>query len=231
MPRLAAPPLPVPSHNLLRFLRSQTDGLLSFDAASATTCRTSRVVPSAHGPLGPRALTCKAKTLALPPGRRSFCTSNLRPQRTEGDGSRNFIFDMNKILPRVFRRQRGSTSRGTQEGQYPDEDRPNAYPRATKPTWQEKLGWGGVKSLGSDMGGPGSSDDCGPDNNFTFGSRRAQLMRAPMDPRLRCTEVDENGEVILVDGEYKKSELIAKVCRTCAHSICFMATTRRLTLR
>ncbi|EHA46242.1 magnesium ion transporter [Pyricularia oryzae] len=210
MPRLAAPPLPVPSHNLLRFLRSQTDGLLSFDAASATTCRTSRVVPSAHGPLGPRALTCKAKTLALPPGRRSFCTSNLRPQRTEGDGSRNFIFDMNKILPRVFRRQRGSTSRGTQEGQYPDEDRPNAYPRATKPTWQEKLGWGGVKSLGSDMGGPGSSDDCGPDNNFTFGSRRAQLMRAPMDPRLRCTEVDENGEVILVDGEYKKSELIAK---------------------
>lgn len=29
---------------------------------------------------------------------------------------------------------------------------------------------------------------------------------------LRCTEVNENGDVTLVNGEFKKSELIAKVC-------------------
>ena len=29
--------------------------------------------------------------------------------------------------------------------------------------------------------------------------------------KLRCTEFDENGNVTVVDGEFKKSELIAKV--------------------
>lgn len=43
-----------------------------------------------------------------------------------------------------------------------------------------------------------------------FNSRRLQSAKAALEPRLRCTEVDENGEVILVDGEFKKSELIAK---------------------
>ena len=38
-----------------------------------------------------------------------------------------------------------------------------------------------------------------------------QLAKAATEPRLRCTEVDENGEVILMDGEFKKTELIAKV--------------------
>lgn len=37
------------------------------------------------------------------------------------------------------------------------------------------------------------------------------MAKAAMDPRLRCTEVDENGNVVMVDGELKKSELIAKV--------------------
>lgn len=42
--------------------------------------------------------------------------------------------------------------------------------------------------------------------------------KAALEPRLRCTEVDENGEVILVDGEFKKSELIAKVCCSISRS-------------
>lgn len=40
--------------------------------------------------------------------------------------------------------------------------------------------------------------------------RRSLTAKAALDPRLRCTEVDGNGEVIMVDGELKKSELIAK---------------------
>lgn len=40
--------------------------------------------------------------------------------------------------------------------------------------------------------------------------RRFQLTKTAAEPRLRCTEVDENGEVILTDGEFKKTELIAK---------------------
>jgi hypothetical protein len=32
-----------------------------------------------------------------------------------------------------------------------------------------------------------------------------------LEPRLRCTEMDENGNFTAVDGEFKKTELIAKV--------------------
>ena len=34
------------------------------------------------------------------------------------------------------------------------------------------------------------------------------------EPKLKCTELDENGNVVLVSSEFKKSELIAKVCYT-----------------
>jgi hypothetical protein len=35
--------------------------------------------------------------------------------------------------------------------------------------------------------------------------------KVPNELKLRCTEFDENGNVTLVNGEFKKSELIAKV--------------------
>lgn len=41
--------------------------------------------------------------------------------------------------------------------------------------------------------------------------RRTPAAKAALEPRLRCTEVDENGRVILMDGEFRKTELIAKV--------------------
>jgi magnesium transporter len=37
-------------------------------------------------------------------------------------------------------------------------------------------------------------------------------LKATNDLKLRCTEFDENGNVVVVDGEFKKQELIAKVC-------------------
>ena len=36
-------------------------------------------------------------------------------------------------------------------------------------------------------------------------------MKMGNELRLRCTEFDENGNVTLVNGEFRKSELIAKV--------------------
>jgi magnesium transporter len=51
----------------------------------------------------------------------------------------------------------------------------------------------------------------GPGPDSIFSPSRTQTAKAALEPRLRCTEVDENGEVIMVDGEFKKSELIAKV--------------------
>lgn len=39
-------------------------------------------------------------------------------------------------------------------------------------------------------------------------------MRPINEPRIRCTEFDENGNITLVNSEFRKSELIAKVCLT-----------------
>lgn len=51
----------------------------------------------------------------------------------------------------------------------------------------------------------------GADGSSMFNNRRQLSQKAALEPMLRCTEVDENGNVILVDGEFKKSELIARV--------------------
>lgn len=37
------------------------------------------------------------------------------------------------------------------------------------------------------------------------------MTRAANELKMRCTELDEHGNVTLVSGEFKKSELIAKV--------------------
>lgn len=43
-------------------------------------------------------------------------------------------------------------------------------------------------------------------------------LKAANEPRLRCTEFDERGNVQLMNGEFKKSELIAKVRNTTLHN-------------
>ena len=40
---------------------------------------------------------------------------------------------------------------------------------------------------------------------------RSKVAKASNEMKLRCTELDENGKVTVVNGEFKKSELIAKV--------------------
>jgi len=48
-------------------------------------------------------------------------------------------------------------------------------------------------------------------DNEMFGHGRSGLSKAVNEPRLRCTELDENGNVVLASGEFKKTELIARV--------------------
>ncbi|EMD69046.1 hypothetical protein COCSADRAFT_76438 [Bipolaris sorokiniana ND90Pr] len=43
-----------------------------------------------------------------------------------------------------------------------------------------------------------------------FGSSLGRIMRPTNELKMRCTELDEHGNVTLVSGEFKKSELIAK---------------------
>lgn len=89
---------------------------------------------------------------------------------------------------------------------------PGPQPKPCRPGWQEWL-WGPKKRR---PGRPLEPDDLPEvdrdgNNNSMFNTRRQLSKKAASEPRLRCTEVDENGNVILVDSEFKKSELIARV--------------------
>lgn len=53
-------------------------------------------------------------------------------------------------------------------------------------------------------------EDGTEENLFNLG--RSLAAKASNELRLRCTEFDGNGNVTLVNGEFRKSELIAKVC-------------------
>ncbi|KAJ2890621.1 inner membrane magnesium transporter MRS2 [Zalerion maritima] len=73
-----------------------------------------------------------------------------------------------------------------------------------KLTWKQRLFGGYYPSSPEDPEDPDS------DEYSVFNTRRTLTAKAALEPRLRCTEVDDSGHVILVDGEFKKSELIAK---------------------
>lgn len=49
-----------------------------------------------------------------------------------------------------------------------------------------------------------------------FNLGRGLAAKASNELRLRCTEFDKSGNVTLVNGEFRKSELIAKVSRFCS---------------
>jgi magnesium transporter len=55
---------------------------------------------------------------------------------------------------------------------------------------------------------PPASDDS--PGTAGFGSSLGRIMRPANELKMRCTELDEHGNVTLVSGEFKKSELIAK---------------------
>jgi hypothetical protein len=70
--------------------------------------------------------------------------------------------------------------------------------------------WGSRKNApaAENRVGPTLLDD-GTEGNLSLA--RALAAKASNELRLRCTEFDLNGNVTLMNGDFKKSELIAKV--------------------
>lgn len=188
--------LPVPSRSLLRFLRS------------AALPGTGRSCPATH---------------------RKFGSSQANPRRKHSTSSPRLT-----ITPPILAASLGSPARISPRPSHstpllarptpPNRRRFSIKPSPPKAkdavdqtqsdgkSWQEKL-WGftarrGAKPLRPDDL-PGHHENC--DEPSMFHSRRTMAAKAALEPRLRCTEVDETGNVIMVDGEFKKTELIAKV--------------------
>ncbi|KAF4124591.1 magnesium transporter [Geosmithia morbida] len=187
-------PLPVPSYSLLRFLRLQTR--LSVCASSTALQRDNRCSSSSS-----RRRTCTTTTTCASARPRLGVSKRPRQQAATTAAT---TATATATATRCF----GTTATALRASG------PNEAQAARAASWQERL-WGSlIKKGGGNGGGPVRPDDLAsddhPDGPFVFNNRRTMAAKAALEPRLRCTEVDEHGKVILVDGEFKKTELIAK---------------------
>ncbi|KAK3311343.1 uncharacterized protein B0T15DRAFT_427455 [Chaetomium strumarium] len=185
----------VPSRRLLKFLRAQSEGFVFAECAPRLPIRR-------HG------CSCtKAKLSA----------ELLRAPITRREPTVQAAFlGLDAIFPQTLRKQRaavasskrqevtatGGALRYSSSDQTPRED-------GTKSAWQELLFGSDPKKNGEPLKEGDIRVRLEEESGSIF-QRRSLTAKAALDPRLRCTEVDENGKVIMVDGELKKSELIAR---------------------
>jgi magnesium transporter len=176
--------LPVPSARLIRFLRQQTESLSFFSSNHDASLSNGKAT------------------------RRPQCASLYRPVPLQAG-----VLNFQSLVPARNLRTLGSkrlpyASISLRRQHNP----PDRQPTPCKPAWQEWL-WGfGTRRPGRPLE-PDDLPEVDRDGNTNsmFNTRRQLSQKAASEPRLRCTEVDENGNVILVDSEFKKSELIARV--------------------
>lgn len=219
---------PVPSSSLLRFLRAQSQTV--FVQSSPFAC------PARHGTLrSARAPSCRGGALFS-----TSCVRRASPSGTRLEKD-PLVPQSGCAAPRMSGSRKGPDSWTPAGNSYFTTRIPHRWyhegdPAVTqrRSSWRSRLfgpskdgegdGGGGSIAAGTEggggtstgAGGPLKPDDLRPhdgadNNNSMFNTRRTLTAKAALEPRLRCTEVDENGKVILVDGEFKKSELIAKV--------------------
>ncbi|KAK0387949.1 hypothetical protein NLU13_4193 [Sarocladium strictum] len=191
-----------PSRCLLRFLRSQSE--VAFFSPSTAAQQ------PASG-LDLRRLTAPVKRT------RRLSTSCAQQHAATLEAS---FLDLEPLLRRFSRRDTRktgggnhfSTTRKSAKSVQSDDASIHKAAKDASPalSWQERL-WGASARKGGKPLKPDDlpgRDDC--DHGAMFNYPKSVSAKMSLDPRLRCTEVDENGKVILVDGEFKKTELIAK---------------------
>lgn len=200
-------PISAPSASLLRFLRSQSQEICFFTPSANSN------PPPHSSQLGQKRFRRKDGDY-IRPFSKNFTTSSRR-QATCQASVFNIPFPRHKPTRNAhFSSTLGTGSRQSILKCNAQPDNSNKSRRASgifRPLFQ-KL-WGSRKRNGAatlkpndlpDL--PGFLDDA---NGTVLG--RSKLGKASNEMKLRCTELDENGTVTLMNGEFKKSELIAKV--------------------
>ena len=193
-----------PSLSALQFLRSQFEQVLFHTPSTkVTACQSPR--RGAKVALG-------HTTPALPSVRRKLATS--LPYQASVESSLLNLEFLRPYSKRVSRRISVLASRSPRTPFHHAPENIN-YPRHastdTRPLWRRpwvsRKGRPDLKSSNS-VPLPSFLDDTASTN---IGRRKA--VKGANELRLRCTEFDQNGNVTFMDGEFRKSELIAKVCR------------------
>lgn len=192
-----------PSSSLLRFLKFQTERICFFTPitpqSSSALClqklRRTAEQPENSNTKYRRYLSTTTRRLAtVESSLFSFVQSGIKPD-----------LGLATALALTIRPSRKAQN-SRQEGQNPQRYASND----TRPLIQ-KL-WTAKRQKAEKTTNPGAlpplprflGDGSGPALGFSAGKASNEL-------KLRCTEFDENGNVTLVNGEFKKSELIAKV--------------------
>lgn len=189
-----------PSASLLRFLRSQSD----YFTANPSTCL--------------RSTTCsKGRPSGALSLRRISNWTGLDPAPCRATVEAN-LFAIPNLSTKKNTPPRGRCALGKEKPVQLSLSPLNPFPSRTASTKSRPLlrrlfdlrrsKESDAKSKASRTG-PALIDD-GTESNFNIG--RGLVSKATNELRLRCTEFDINGNVTLVNGEFRKSELIAKVC-------------------
>jgi magnesium transporter len=201
--------VPAPSSALLRFLKSQSESICFF----SPNPRPGFIFDHA----APRCLQLRPRIVKSPSKPSARCLSTTPPRKATVEAN---------FLSLEFLWPRSATTLDTQSTHSRDPARRKKFDYGGTLTtqrmsssgskkWHQKL-WGVTSSKG---GRPLRPDDLpstlfgseeGSDT-FMFSLGRHISAKAAAQPKLRCTELDENGNVVLASGEFKKSELIAKV--------------------
>lgn len=185
-----------PSVSLLRFLRSQSDSVLFFTSSPSTHPHSSRNRQLSHtSSLSSwthiNTASCRATLQAgffKVPNLRSRClnTPQSRPSVCRSPIAKPFLTCLESS-------RHSSTKSRPLLRRLLDFRRNGTAGKADKKATTNS--------------GPFLDDGTG--NLFNIG--RSLAAKASNELRLRCTEFDSNGNVTLINGEFKKSELIAKV--------------------
>ena len=181
-----------PSSMLLQFLRSQVDSCLLFSPNSSLAALHPTVQNRKEPGQPPRELF---STLGTTPRRQAILEASLLSlDFLSGPGSINVARRRSTNRPGIVIRHR------TQDGQASVRWASTGLRSLYSRFWKRKKSWDSCRQQDRPL--PFLSDSSG-----------ASLGRskATNELKLRCTELDENGNVTLVNGEFKKSELIAKV--------------------
>lgn len=192
----------MPSSTLLRVLRTQSENICFFTQNKQANGYTINTAPRRIPP---------AKTLPRgQPSRRYLSTSPCSQATVEASVlSLDFLRPAWKAEPPAFTRPGQQVTSAHQL-----RNSLNGARHASTDTWLllRRL-WGFNRRRPADALKPNDLPSfpgfLGDGSETTLG--RSIAGKASNELKLRCTEIDENGNVTLVNGEFKKAELIAKV--------------------
>jgi magnesium transporter len=188
---------PIPSSTLLKFLKAQSESVCFFSANP----RPRFVFDHAPKHNSSSGTICLSR-----PDLRRMSSSAPRCATVEA-GLLNLEFSSPRLAPPSPKR--------TIPTRIPASERRAQLKRGLS-TGSRKWPWKVWPSKNS-MSRLRSDDLPNTEDGAMFNLGRSVAVKAASEPRLRCTELDEHGRVVLVNGEFKKSELIAKVGYSCSH--------------